>query len=282
MMDLVIGIVVMAVFCGLSCLGGWQLSQRTSRTTSDLWLVSLGTFTLGYAFFVHGRLMLTQWLPHSSVIVLGNWIPVGLASVGGLLLGRDAIPAWRRAMVSTLAILVGVYALCQPVMATPPSAADLWTADGICLQSNRSSCSACAAATLLRHHGIPANEQEMMRLCLTGPRGTQQLGLYRGLKLKTQNTSFDVEAFHCDIQSLRESTAWPVILLVGLPANADVDPRYTLDYGWAPGQGHTVVAYGFPRRHRIEIGDPSHGRETWSTRDLRLLWQGIGLRLVKN
>ncbi len=53
------------------------------------------------------------------------------------------------------------------------------------------------------------------------------------------------------------------------------------EWGWTPGVGHTVVVFGFTDDGRVEVGDPAVGREHWTVDDLRVLWNGEGLRFVR-
>src|SRR5690606_12744726 len=104
------------------------------------------------------------------------------------------------------------------------------------------SCSPAAAATLLRHYDIPATETELVDLCLTRLEGTSLHGLYRGLKLKTAGTPWDVEAFNGNLEQLHEYVeSGPVILNVRLPFEMGPESIYVTQWGWVPGQGHTVV-----------------------------------------
>ena len=41
-----------------------------------------------------------------------------------------------------------------------------------------------------------------------------------------------------------------------------------------------MVLFGFDSTGKPEIGDPGVGREFWRPEDLRLLYQGYGLRLI--
>ena len=72
----------------------------------------------------------------------------------------------------------------------------------------------------MREHGIQASEQEMVELCLTRADGTPALGLYRGLKLKTRGTPWNVEVFRSGLEDLRNADRWPVILLVDVLTSA--------------------------------------------------------------
>ena len=64
-------------------------------------------------------------------------------------------------------------------------------------------------------------------------------------------------------------------------SGATVDPIYTERYSWTPGKLHSVVLYGFAENDRVNIGDPSIGLEQWTVEDLRVLYRGTGLRLVR-
>ena len=107
------------------------------------------------------------------------------------------------------------------------------------------------------------------------------LGLFRGLKIKTDDTPWQVMPFVGTRDELRKLGVGPVILSVGIdPASRD-DRLYQQENGWIPGVNHTVVLYGFLADGKIEIGDPAVGRQTWSEKDLDLLWRGEGIYLAR-
>src|SRR5262249_9190240 len=141
-----------------------------------------------------------------------------------------------------------------------------------------------SAATLLHWYQIAATEQEMAELCLTRQDGTYWQGLYRGLKLKTRGTDWDVEVFSGkDLLDLQKMTLdGPGILTVGLPDDAPAYRIYQYDWGWVPGVSHSVVLFRFLPRQQVRVGDPSldEGQENWSRNDLQVLWRGRGIRLV--
>jgi predicted double-glycine peptidase len=154
---------------------------------------------------------------------------------------------------------------------------DRWD-DNVCLQTSQASCSPAAAATLLRAYCIDTTEQEMALLCLTSREGTSMLGLYRGLKIKTRNTAWDVYMFDsATIDDLRG--AGPVLLSVELRDGRLEQHMQT--WGWIPGVPHTVVLLGFVGDDKVLVADPAIGREVWFIDDLRLLWHGEGARLVR-
>ena len=123
----------------------------------------------------------------------------------------------------------------------------------------------------------------MMALCLTNTKGTSSLGLYRGLKLKTRGTEWNVEVVSGDIPSLRRSDQWPVLLQVRCtfarprgrsPLRRLLDSR----------NRHTVVMFRFAENGQAEIADPANilqERCKWPLGVLKQRWTGEGLRLVK-
>jgi hypothetical protein len=275
--------VVLVVFAGLvalviTLLLGRGISRRAGA------LVSAGVVGLivAHVLLVSDRLWVARVLPFSSVPVLGNIVL--LALVGTLAgLAWRAIPGHpvRRGLLVIALFAACVYRTLLPAFPTPPTTlADRWRA-AVCLQTSSASCSPAAVATLLRAHGIDATEAEMARLCLSSERGTAILGRYRGLKLKTAGTPWDVEVFRTDEAGLRQMTG-PTLLSVRLDPAPGVDPRYEQLWGWTPGVAHTVVCFGFTADgQKVEMGDPAVGREHWSTDDLGVLWKGEGLRLVR-
>ncbi len=169
----------------------------------------------------------------------------------------------------------------------PPECGDQWDPPQpplpwfVCRQTHPSTCSAASSATILVALGIPASEQEMARLCLTR-NGTTWLGLYHGLATKLLNTPYRPVFFESAIEDLPALAGpYPLLLCCRLDRRAARQrPQYVREGGWIPGMAHSVVYFGnFAGRH--VIGDPSRGYEVWSDEDLRILWTGQGLRIVK-
>jgi hypothetical protein len=255
-------------------------ARRLSPAAGVLLLALTLALIVAYALLLHGSLLLAKLLPLSSVIVLGNWFPILISVCAAVVVSQDKLPKWRRAALTIVLVCLAVGCLLYPLRCNPPRAGHSWTVDGVCLQTTQASCSPCAAATLLRQHGIAATETEMMRLCLTHRNATWQLGLYRGLKIKTRNTEWDVEPFSSTPDDLEQSGQFPVLLLVKLVPGQVVDRRYQEQWGWEPGLGHAVVVFDFDGQ-LADVGDPSVGREFWTLKDIDVLWQGQGLRLVR-
>jgi hypothetical protein len=120
----------------------------------------------------------------------------------------------------------------------------------------------------------------MAGLCLTR-QGTTWQGLYRGLKLKTRGTAWDVAVDRCEADELRRLCGSPVLLSVGLDRSSMRDTDYERELGWIPGVSHSVVLERFSHGAAV-IADPSQEmtREHWDAETLRTLWRGYAFRLV--
>ena len=259
-------------------LAGWQ----KGRYATCIALVGV-TLTLWFAVSLHGRLTIVRWLPVSSAIVLGNWIPLGTGLLAGVMLGYRRVPRWRRRSFALILLSMGWYAMLQPLMAKPPASHHSWWLADVARQSSAASCGPCCAITLLRHCAIPCDEAEMMALCLTNCKGTSSLGLYRGLKLKTRGTEWEVEVVSGNIQSLRRTDQWPVLLQVrcAFPGPGVRSPFHRL---LESRKRHTVVMFRFTEDGQADIADPAEilqERRKWPLDVLKQRWTGEGLRLVK-
>jgi len=157
--------------------------------------------------------------------------------------------------------------------------------DVVCPQTTDATCSAASATTLLHTVGIAASESEIARLCLTRREGTTMLGAYRGLRRKTEGTPFYVRVLTgTDLRALWQivGDGGPVLLSVGIDywQRGHIDPRYESLWGWTPGKRHAIVLFGFLPDGKLDIGDPSIGREQWKSEALSILWHGDALQIV--
>jgi hypothetical protein len=83
------------------------------------------------------------------------------------------------------------------------------------------------------------------------------------------------------VQQLRSLLPGPVIVAVGIPKSGHAPAIYSEEWGWTPGLMHSVLLYELVGDDRITVADPSIGDEQWSNEDLRILWRGPALYLVK-
>jgi hypothetical protein len=273
-----------AAMAALSAMLFWltrYAARWLPRSTCDLLAVLLVAVLFYYIGNVWYDVRLARWLPIASLIVAGNWLPLLSAMLAGIVWRREPTPLRRLVFGGGMLAAAG-YALVYPLLGTVPECGDRWDGLGTCLQTTDKTCSPACAATLLRAYGIPATEQEMARLCLTR-KGTSWQGLYRGLKLKTAGTPWDVEIVRCSSSQLAKLTDRPMIMSVGLERGARVDSELRREFGWVPGVNHSVVLTGFSRDGVAVVADPSieFSREQWDRETLNMLWQGYAFRLVE-
>lgn len=278
--DLYFAVALMCLLSAGAFACGWQLGKRAGRLVSTLMALLALAFIGLHFVLARDRIVMARFLPFSNVIILGSWLPLAAALLGGLAWARGRGSVWRKGACAVPLVIVAICSASGPLLGTPPACGDDWE-NAVCLQTSEASCGAASAATLLAAHGISATENEMARLCLTRRDGTAPLGLYRGLKLKTRGTAWAVETFASRTDELRTGGGLPAILLVRYDKGASADPRYEREWGWSPGVTHMVVVFRFTADDKVEVGEPMVGRERWSVQGLRLLWHGKGLRLVR-
>jgi len=278
MADIYWGIALISALSLVAFAGAFRLARVLPARGCELVAALMLAVMILYVRHLWDDVLLARLLPFSNLIVVGNWFPVALAFLAGLAWHRVAPHPWRRAASVMLLVTVASLSIWMPLHGSPPECDDLWD-NGVCLQTADATCSAACAATILRDRGINASEGEMAELCLTR-NGTTWQGLYRGLVRKTEGTPWKVDVFRCDVDTLRSMPEDPRILVVELEDERGVDPRYARQWGWIPGQSHAVVLFRFLPDGNVDVGDPSVGREEWSALDMRVLWHGVGLRLV--
>ena len=289
---LVLGMSCLAFLAGLR-LAAETTPRETSNTerahasrslrrlgTQMLYAMILAALLL-YVFRYHGTWQMARLVPFSGAIILTNWIPPAGAFFAASVLRQQAAPLWRRTGLAILIILVSFYSLvCCFQGQLPLQAFAGKPAEWRNQQTLPSSCSPCCAAALLRAHGIGATEQEMARLCLTSYRGCPALGLYRGLKLKTAGTDWDVEVVTCSVARLLE-TPGPLLLRIQLPPMKQFSRKFG---AWKRGRyEHVILMERVDSQGHVKVLDPAipeHTRVDWHVEELHEKWSGEALRLV--
>ena len=193
---------------------------------------------------VHGTLLPAEYLPFSNAVVLGNWLPLGASLLSGIVARARSVPLWRRALCGLVLVVLG-WCTVLGHSPSPPKISRGRFQDGVCLQTSSVSCGPSCAVTLLHCHGIEASEREMTELCLTNRTGTSLLGLYRGLKLKTRDTRWDVDVVRGGIEELLSAEQYPLIVSVRL----EPEPPPTAGQNWTGPlrllkSRHTIVLLG--------------------------------------
>jgi hypothetical protein len=127
-------------------------------------------------------------------------------------------------------------------------------------------------------HQIDATEREMAELCLTRE-GTHWLGLYRGLKLKTAGTDWDVVVENVSGQDLLQRGSESGVLSLTFHGRAS---NRVFETDFQMQSGHSVVCLGPGDRGRLEVFDPSpdYGFESWDWKQLGQVESAILVRLV--
>jgi len=264
-------------------IAGMKTADRVSPRAFNLLALATVALLIFFMKVVQESVWLIRVMPFSNLIVLGAWQPLFGGFLAGMAWRRIQGRAWRKSICVVPLAAISLYGAYGKLFGAEPrtEGRDCWK-DGVCLQTSQSSCSAAAAATLLTAHGIPATESEMARLCFTrSAKGTTWLGLYRGLKLKTAGTEWDVDVEKWNLEEMHGKSREPVIISVRLDPHPGIDPHFEQNWGWEPGVQHAVVLFDFCPGGRIEIGDPSVGREFWNDLSLRELWHGDVMRLVR-
>jgi len=271
--DLWIAAVVMLLLGGGLCVATWWLAGKMSGRQRAIVGTCLTIAILGFGFFLSDSVWIAKVLPLGAVVVYGNAMPILAGMLAGIVL-RSRLALWRRILPTAALALIAGYSLLAPILTKPPRCADRWK-DGVCLQTSQASCGPAAVATLLAHHGIGATEEEMAGLCLTEEAGALFHGLCRGFRIKTEGTPFRMAIGTGSVEDLREAEDLPALVSVRLTPEVDRrDARYSAEWGWIVGVGHTVIVYAFPDDGYVEVGDPAFGRERWGIEALRDLYVG--------
>jgi hypothetical protein len=280
MLEIWVGIlVVFLISTGIGALFT-LLTRKAPRSMR----ISLVLFAIAW-IIVNGRFLfdlpaLTRVFPFTNMLVLGSLQPFAL----GMLLGaawHEIRGHWiKRAAIVCLGVGVCWWQCYGFLFRETPKTYDRWKGE-VCRQSSHATCSAAAAVTLLRLHGISSNETEMARLCFTSEYGTTKFGLYRGLKIKCEGTDWEPRPLPMNTDALISQGVCPALISVRIDPGQNVDPRYQRDWGWEPGVSHTVVVLGFRYDGKVDIADPSVGKEQWEVQGIRDLWKGRGFYLAR-
>lgn len=283
MLDLLVSLAIMTGFGLLAGIAGASLQRRASQSGRSRVIVVMAQLfatvgMLAYLNWVWDRPILARLFPFSAAIILGNWLPVAGAFFAGICAFTDHISIHRRAVFVSSLVFLSCYSLVSPLLGQAPDCeVSVNTQQLLEPQTTDHTCSAACAAGLLKMHGIHATEEELSELCLTR-RGTHWLGVYRGLKLKTAGTEWDVvveEISGADLLTHRN--------LQGILALSFVcDEMDSLETGFGTDVGHTVISFGVTSVRTLGVFDPSpdFGFESWNSRIIDGVDKAILLRLV--
>jgi len=268
-------VTVAAVLAGYRMARGWSQSWRLTGVTVFL--------LLGVAFFqwAYDSVAVVSLFPPAMLPFAAEWQVPLVALCVGIFLRETKLPFWRRVVLGLLLVSVSLLPVVRMVAGVTPLSRNVWSGE-VCRQTNPSTCSAAAAATLLKRHGITTSEAEMIDLCFTRKDGTSVGGLVHGLNVKAKPVGKTVKVASLKLADLKETSRLPAILIVSLRQEvADREPRYENQWGWVVGLSHAVVLFGFTGEGNPIIGDPSVGKEVWNIKGLEELWTGTAVWLEK-
>lgn len=271
------GLVMLMLSAAVAFFLGYRVARDWSRNARMIGVML--AIVVGFCFFrfAYDSIRIIALFPSGLLPFAAEWQVPFVAVGAGIFLREVTLPRWRRGVLSLTLVVVSLLPVVRMVAATAPRSDNVWSGP-VCRQTNSSTCSAAAAATLLRYHGIKATEAEMIDLCFTRRDGTSLGGLARGLRNKAPDKT--VKMASLKLEDLKRESQHPAILIVGLtPEVAERDPRYEEQWGWAVGLRHAVVCFGFTKDGNPIIGDPSVGREVWSEKGLSDLWTGAAVWL---
>ena len=282
--DLLLPITIMLLLSiGVGIIATGLKSRFSQRALQGLTIVLMTSFII-FITAIRGRAELLRILPLADAIIYADWTPIFAFAFIGCGWGQIPGSALRKSLLLFPLAILTLWLTYGSLMRSTPQCHENWQ-NGVCIQTSEASCSAACAATVLVHHRIPATEAEMVRHCLTcvpqgrEPGGTTIHGLYRGLCRKTAASGLRVETHTGNLHRLLEPGSGPWIISVGLTSRTAADPIYSEQYGWSPRMRHSVVLFRQVTSDRVEIGDPSVGREQWTLDDLSVLWLGDAVRI---
>ena len=278
MSDLTLAIFfILAVSTGCFQLG-WRCGGSASSHKRGVAQLAAMLTMVGYMVFLWNKPLLANLLPTSSLIIVGNWLPCWAAFFIGIYVASPGTGQIRKGAVSIFTLLLAAYSTVAPLVGQPPECKTSRSTQTLLYQTSPYTCSAACATSLLRLHGIPATEEELADLCLTR-QGTHWMGVYRGLKLKTENSEWTVVAEPFSKESLKRLAETPSLLALNLDVSGF--PEY-VDHGFQSGTGHSVLCLGNDAEGVVPVFDPSpdFGTEYWSDRIFRCVRSGVILRLV--
>jgi hypothetical protein len=228
---------------------------------------------LTYSLWLEDNLILARLLPVADVIAWTNIQFPAAAILAGVAWIEMRASRWQRMLFCAVLLVLGFWRMIEPYTGAMPNLTTAHWVHGICHQSTTSTCSPAAAATALAAVGIQTSEAEMAGLCLTRAEGTLVLGLYRGLKLKTAGSKWEVAVFNGNADELRR---------IPLPAIVIIHAAGVSNGRLSVGDRHAVVIFAFNRDGTVEVGDPYSGRQCLRFDQLAEVYDNCAIALERN
>src|SRR5688572_27151590 len=116
MWDLYLGLAIMALL-GLLAFGlTAAVAGALSRFQRNVLGILLVAAMVLYSRLLWQNTVLAQWLPYSNLIVIGNWFPLFLAALGGIVMQSKQLARPRRAAVVMVIGGFASFALALPLL----------------------------------------------------------------------------------------------------------------------------------------------------------------------
>jgi len=272
----------------LGCFALGLLACRRKRAIPWLILLGVGLILIAWDYLVRPDLFV-RVAPWQDWVFYRNLYAPGAAALVPALAALSKTRA-QRIRVIILGLVLFVVACIPYGYYFAPNAKSTKShvdENDVTIQTSFDSCSAAAGATLLDMNDIETTEEEMIVLALTKKnRGTEPMGLYRALKIKSRERD-DLRARleYLDVSVLLERTT-PAVITVGLRGIPETDEEREMveKFNWKPFVGHSVVFLGRDPDdpNLVRIADPSIGLERWSVSHLEILFQGFAFSLERD
>ncbi len=249
-----------------SLAAGWFLGKRGKKVASITIASCLG-FLLVRALFRFTPALEFALLPFETYAIWRPWwaIPFGLITLGAGAPHMSTELAKKGLLVFGVGLwLVSAQRLVITALFDPSELTGVVRRDGVCQQTTGYTCGAAAAATLLAHYGIAADEREMAERCWTNAlTGTDQLCVARGLRQKIAGTGRRVAI---------ATTTYDELVTRGEPAMVTIRWSFLIDH-WV------VVLEANPER--AIVGDPLHGLQKYTRAQFLEKYRGVTVTLER-
>ncbi|MHC4643066.1 MAG: cysteine peptidase family C39 domain-containing protein [Planctomycetota bacterium] len=259
---------VVAFFCGL------KISFRLGTKGRYLLLTGSLLFGIGYVFILRDSSLQILLIRNANTIFYGKWLLIISGFAAGVLTRVSSVRMWRRAVLVLALLAASSMDLFCYFIYPRPEGGNV-TAKWLSIQTTESTCSAAAAASLLRIYGIEVSEKEMIRACLSTIKGTPWQGVWRGVNLYAHPNYKAVLVRGID----RENIEFPILISAEFNSNSEEHTKYVSRWGWKPGTPHSVVLFERTENGYLTVGDPAIGIERWDDEALEVLWDGQGIVL---
>ena len=275
MTDIYIAIGIMTMISGLLFTGSLFLY----RIISPLWRKAIAVGVIGLILLhlctMNNSFLWINLLPVKDVIIFNNLLIPLNGILCGFVWGNRTLSILRRSTAIGILMFLGYLPTIAQVYPCQVPYHNIWK-DDVCIQSSYTSCVPAASATLLRSYAIETNEAQMARLCLTRYDGTPLLGLYRGMRIQTEDSIYQAQIGKATLKQLKEEIPLPVMVIMTLDKKtALLKPAYADEYGWLVDVSHAVVLFEWIDEQHVRVGDPSIGPEIWNIETLEDLWHGV-------